>query len=337
MRQSRTEESLRRRHFIHLIGTAAAWPLACQAASRAGLDHIARIGVLWHAGNEDEEREYFSVLMKAFGELGYVEGKNVEFLHRYPAERIDRFDELAKELVDSKSDVIVSVNIRGSVALKRITHTTPVVFVIAADPVSNKLVESLSRPGGNMTGLSLMAGDLSGKRVALLKEAVPELKRLAFVIDPSDPNSNQIGDAKKTVDALGLSSGEVRVSGPEALEEVFAAIAKEGYDGAMIAGSMFFNERKRVGAAALANRVPTISQIAETVPYGLLMSYGPDFPDYFRRAAGLADRILKGASPANLPVEQPTRFRQVVNLKVAKALGLIIPPSLLVNSDETIE
>jgi len=107
--------------------------------------------VLWHAGNEDEEREYFSVLMKAFGELGYVEGKNVEFLHRYPAERIDRFDELAKELVDNKSDVIVSVNIRGSVALKRITHTTPVVFVIAADPVSNKLVESLSRPGGNMT------------------------------------------------------------------------------------------------------------------------------------------------------------------------------------------
>ena len=325
---------MRRREFITLLGGAAAtWPLA----TRAGLDHIARIGVLWHAGNEDEEREYYSVLMKAFGDLGYVEGKNVEFLHRYPAERIDRFDELAKELVDNKSDVIVSVNIRGSVALKRITHTTPVVFVIAADPVSNKLVESLSRPGGNMTGLSLMASDLSGKRVALLKEAVPGLKRLAFVIDPSDPNSNQIGDAKKTVAALALSSGEVRVSGPEALEEVFAAIAKEGYDGAMIAGSMFFNERKRVGAAALANRVPTISQIAETVRYGLLMSYGPDFPEFFRRAAGLADRILKGANPANLPVEQPTRFRQVVNLKVAKALGLIIPPSLLVNSDETIE
>ena len=328
---------MRRRHFIHLMGAAAVWPLACQAANRVTPDHIARIGVLWHAGNEDEEREYYSVLMSAFGDLGYVEGKNVEFLHRYPAERIDRFDELARELVDSKSDIIVSVNIRGTVALKRITHTTPVVFVIAAEPVANKLVESLSRPGGNMTGLSLMAGDLSGKRVALLKEAVPGLKRLAFIIDPSDPNSNQIGDAKKTVEALGLSSGEVRVSGPETLEEAFAAVAKDGYDGAMIAGSMFFNERKRVGAAALANRVPTISQIAETVPYGLLMSYGPDFPDYFRRAAGLADRILKGANPANLPVEQPTRFRQVLNLKVAKALGLIIPPSLLINSDETIE
>ncbi len=153
--------------------------------------------MLWHAGNEDEEREYFSVLMKAFGELGYVEGKNVEFLHRYPAERIDRFDELAKELVDNKSDVIVSVNIRGSVALKRITHTTPVVFVIAADPVSNKLVESLSRPGGNMTGLSLMAGDLSGKRVALLKEAVPELKRLAFVIDLAIPIPTRSGTQRR--------------------------------------------------------------------------------------------------------------------------------------------
>lgn len=328
---------MKRRHFVHLIGAAAVWPLVCQAANRLNPDHITRVGVLWHAGSEAEEREYYSVLMKAFGDLGYVEGKNVEFLHRYPAERLDRFDELARELVDSKSDIIVSVNIRGTVALKRITHTTPVVFVIAAEPVANKLVESLNRPSGNMTGLSLMAGDLSGKRVALLKEAVPGLKRLAFVVDPSDPNSNQNEDARKTSEALGLSSGEIRVSGPEGIEQAFAAVAKEGYDGAMIAGSMFFNERKRVGAAALANGVATISQIAETVPYGLLMSYGPDFPDYFRRAASLADRILKGANPANLPVEQPTRLRQVLNLKVAKALGLTIPPSLLVNSDETIE
>jgi putative ABC transport system substrate-binding protein len=155
--------------------------------------------------------------------------------------------------------------------------------------------------------------------------------------DPSDPNSHQIGSARKTVEALGISSGEVRVSGPEAVEEVFAAIAKEGYDGAMIGGSMFFNERKRVGAAALANKVPSISLIAEAVPYGLLMSYGPDFPEFFRRAAGYADRILKGANPADLPVEQPTRFRQVLNLKAAKTLGLTIPQSLLVNTDETIE
>ena len=328
---------MRRRQFIHLLGAAAAWPLAAQVAKSAGRDRVARIGVLWHAGSEDEEREYYSVLMQAFRDLGYVEGKNAEFLHRYPAERIERFEQLANDLVDSKTDLIVAVNIRGAAALKRINRVTPVVFVLAADPVAAKLVESLARPGGNMTGLSLMHGDLSGKRVALLKEAVPGLKRVAFVIDPSDPNSHQIGGARTTVEALGLSSGEVRVSGPEAVEDVFAAIAKDGYDGAMIGGSMFFNERKRVGAAALANKVPTISLIAEAVPYGLLMSYGPDFPEFFRRAAGYADRILKGANPADLPVEQPTRFRQVVNLKAAKALGLAIPQSLLVNTDETIE
>jgi putative tryptophan/tyrosine transport system substrate-binding protein len=328
---------VRRRQFIHLLGITAAWPLAVQAQKRAGGDRVARIGVLWHAGSEDEEREYYSVLMQAFRDLGYVQGKNAEFLHRYPAERIERFEQLAKDLVDSKTDVILAVNIRGAAALKRITRATPVVFVLAADPVAAMLVDSLAHPGGNMTGLSLMHGDLSGKRVARLKEAVPGLKRVAFVIDPSDPNSHQIGGARKTVEALGLSSGEVRVSGPEAVEEVFAAIAKEGYDGAMIGGSMFFNERKRVGAAALANKVPTISLIAEAVPYGLLMSYGPDFPEFFRRAAGYADRILKGANPADLPVEQPTRFRQVLNLKAAKTLGLTISQSLLVNTDETIE
>jgi putative ABC transport system substrate-binding protein len=243
---------MRRRQFIHLLGAAAAWPLAAQVAKSASRDRVARIGVLWHAGSEDEEREYYSVLMQAFRDLGYVEGKNAEFLHRYPAERIERFEQLAKDLVDSKTDLIVAVNIRGAAALKPITRATPVVFVLAADPVAAKLVESLARPGGNMTGLSLMHGDLSGKRVALLKEAVPGLKRVAFVIDPSDPNSHQIGGARTTVEALGLSSGEVRVSGPEAVEEVFAAIAKDGYDGAMIGGSMFFN-----ASASAPRRWPT--------------------------------------------------------------------------------
>ena len=326
---------MRRRQFIRLVGTAAAWPFAAHG-QKAG-SRIVRIGVLWHAGNEAEEYEYFTVLMQAFKDLGYVEGRNAEFLHRYPAEKSERFEALAKDLVDSKADVIVSVNIRGATALKRITRSIPVVFVIVADPVGDKLVESLAHPGGNMTGLSLMSADLSGKRVALLKEAVPGLQRLAFVIDPTDPNSFRAPGAKKAAETLGLSMTEVSVAGPEAIEAAFKSVASDGFDGAMLAGSMFFNERARVGAAALAARVPTISLIAEMVPYGLLMSYGPDFPDFFRRAAGYADRILKGAKPADLPVEQPTRFKQVVNLKVAKALGLTMPQSLLVTTDEVIE
>jgi putative tryptophan/tyrosine transport system substrate-binding protein len=317
------------------LGGAAAWPLAAHAQKRGS--RVARIGVLWHAGSEAEEHEYFTVLMQAFRDLGYVEGKNAEFLHRYPAEKLDRFEALANDLVDSKADVIVSVNIRGATALKRITRSIPVVFVIVADPVGDKLVESLAHPGGNMTGLSLMAVDLSGKRVALLKEAVPGLQRLAFVCDPTDPNSFRAPGAKKAAEALGVSMTEVGVAGPEAIEAAFKSAARDGCDGAMVAGSMLFNERARVGAAALAERVPTISLIAEMVPYGLLMSYGPDFPDFFRRAAGYADRILKGAKPADLPVEQPTRFKQVINLKVAKALGLTMPQSLLVTTDETIE
>jgi putative ABC transport system substrate-binding protein len=288
---------VRRRQFIQLLGTAAAWPLAAHG-QKAG-SRVVRIGVLWHAGNESEEHEYFTVLMQAFNDLGYVEGKNAEFLHRYPAEKLERFEALANDLVDSKADVIVSVNVRGATALKRITRSIPVVFVIVADPVGDKLVESLAHPGGNMTGLSLMSVDLSGKRVALLKEAVPGLQRLAFVIDPTDTNSFRAPGAKKAAEALGLSMTEVSVAGPQAIEAAFKSVASDGCDGAMIAGSMFFNERARVGAAALTERVPTISLIAEMVPYGLLMSYGPDFPDFFRRAAGYADRILKGAKPAD--------------------------------------
>jgi putative ABC transport system substrate-binding protein len=311
-------------------------PLALSARPAAAAK-LPRIGVLWHAGSEDQEREYFTVLMKAFADLGYADGKTAEFLHRYPAERLERFEQLAKELVDARVDVIVSVTIRGTNALKPIARTIPVVFVLAADPVGDKLVDSLAHPGGNMTGLSLMSADLSGKRVALLKEALPAAKRVAVLTDPKDPNSFVTPGARTSAEALGLSLVEIDVAGPDEIEQAFASIAADGFDGAMVAGSMFFNERAGVGAAALKNRVPTISLIAEAVPYGLLMSYGPDFPEFFRRSAGYADRILKGARPADLPVEQPTRFRQVLNLKVARALGVKIPESLLVTTNETIE
>jgi putative tryptophan/tyrosine transport system substrate-binding protein len=328
---------LRRRELIRLLGGVASLPLAARAEQVLAGSKIPRIGVLWHAGSEDEEREYFTILMQAFGDLGYVDGKTAEFIHRYPAERSEQFNVLAQELVDARPDVIVAVTIRGATALKRITQSVPVVFVLAADAVGDGLVETLAHPGGNMTGLSLMLNDLSGKRLGLLREAVPGMKRAAFIIDPNDPNSFRLEVGRKTAESFGIVVGDFPVGDPSGIEAAFAAAAAGGYDGALAGGSMFFNERKRVGAAALANKMPTITAIAEMVPYGVLMSYGPDFPDFFRRSVRLAVRVLKGEAPANLPVEQPTRFRQVVNLKVANALGLTIPDSLAVAADEMIE
>jgi putative tryptophan/tyrosine transport system substrate-binding protein len=254
---------LRRRQFIHLLGGAAILPVAARAQKGAGSAKIPKIGVLWHAGSEDEEREYFPVLMQAFRELGHVDGKTAEFLHRYPAEQTERFDALAKELVDAKPDVIVAVTIRGAAALKRHTQTIPVVFVLASDAVGDGLVQSLPRPGGNMTGLSLMLGDISGKRVALLKEAVPGLKRVAFLMDPKDPY--QLDAGRKAADALGLSVANIPAPEPSAIEPAVALVAS-GFDGALAGGSMFFNERARLGRAALANKVPIIAVIAEMVP-----------------------------------------------------------------------
>jgi putative ABC transport system substrate-binding protein len=326
---------MKRREFIALLGTAAGLPLAARAQN-AGRAAVPRIGVLWHAGSAEEERDYLPVLTKAFSDLGYIEGKNIRFEHRFPAEQPDRFRVLAKELIESKVDVIVAVTAQSAREVKQAATAIPTVFIIVPDPVGLGFVDSLARPGGNMTGLSLMLTDLSGKRLALLKEAIPKLSRVAFLFDPNDP-SFQRAASSNAAKTLGLFLRPVEVPTPDAIERVFSEIARDGFDGAEVSGSMMFNERARVGSSALAHKMPTMSAIAEMVPYGLLMSYGQDFPDYFRKAAGYVDRILRGAKPADLPVEQPTRFKQVINLKTAKALGLVIPPSLLIAADEVIE
>jgi len=325
---------MRRREFIALLG-ASTLPWTLPAKAQSGRK-IARIGVLWHAGNAEEEREYLTVLVKAFSDLGYIEGKNVEFLHRFPAEQLDRIPVLARELVESHVDVAIAVSALGAVALKQITSTIPVVFVIVPDPIGLGLVASLAHPGSNLTGLSLLTVDLSGKTLALLKEAAPNLSSVVLLLD-SQVQRRLIPACAAAAKSLGLSFRSVEISAPDAIEPAFAQAQSDRVDGVVVTGSMLFNERARVGASALAHRMPAVGFVAEMVPYGLLMSYGPDFLDYFRRAAGYADKILHGAKPADLPVEQPTRFKQVINLKTAKALGLIIPPSLLVTTDEVIE
>jgi len=328
---------LKRRQFITLVGgAAAAWPFATRAQQSS--NKIPLVGVLWHAGSAEEEDVYLSVLVKAFNDLGYVEGKNIHLEHRFPAENPDRFQTMARELVGLKPDAIIAVTTIGAIDVKKLTSTIPIVFAIVADPIGAGLIESLAHPGGNATGLSLMAIDLSGKHLALLKEAVPKLSRVALVVDADYPfKARIITSYEKAARDLGISLWPTEISGPDNVEPVFAKIVTDRADGfALTLGPLLFNLRARIGASALAHHLPGICFVGEEVPYGFVMSYGQDFPDYFRRAAIYTDEILKGAKPADLPVEQPTKFKLILNLKAAKALGLTMPQTLIVSADEVI-
>jgi len=329
---------MRRRHFIRLIGgAAAAWPLAARAQQSS--NRVPVVGVLWHAGSAEEEDVYLSVLVNAFNDLGYVEGKNIHLDHRFPAENPERFRILARELVDAKLDAIIAVTPLGAVELKKLTSTIPIVFVLAGDPVGFGFVESLARPGGNATGLSLMTQDVSGKRLELFKEAVPNLSRVAVLTDVTDAFRDRLVKAyQASGERLGLSMWPVEVKTPEDIEPAFAKIAQDSANNGIIvgAGGLTFVLRGRIGAAALAYKIPVMAHVAEEVPLGLLMSYGQDYPDFFRRAVAYTDKILKGAKPAHLPVEQPTKFKLVLNLKTANALGIGFPQSLILSADEMI-
>jgi putative ABC transport system substrate-binding protein len=328
---------MRRRDFITLVGGAAAgWPIAARAQQSK---NIPTVGILWHAASAEEEDVYLSVLIRAFNELGYMEGKNIRLEHRFPAENPERFRLLARELVDAKPDVIMAVTSRGAVELKKLTSTIPIVMTLVADPVGMGLVESLARPGGNFTGLSLMLPDLSGKRLELLKETVPNLSRVALLLDPTDAvKQRTIKSNEAAAQALGISLWPVEISMPDDIEPAFAKITQDRADGVVRGiGSMLFPQRTLMGTAALKHRLPVITYIAEEVPHGLLMSYGQDFPEFFRRTAAYVTKILKGAKPADLPVEQPTKFKLVLNLKTAKALDLTIPQTLILSADEVIE
>jgi putative tryptophan/tyrosine transport system substrate-binding protein len=256
---------MKRRQFIRLIGgAAAAWPIA--AHTQQSSNKIPLVGVLWHAGSAEEEDVYLSVLVQAFNDLGYVEGKNIHLDHRFPAENPDRFRALAQELVDEKPDVIIGVTNLGALEVKRATSTIPIVVTVASDAVGMGLVESLARPGGNVTGLSLMAIDLSGKRLELLKEAVPSLLRVALLVDFSTPKAT-IKLHQTAAQALGISLWPVEISTPDDIEPMFAKISQDRTDGVVRGiGSMLFAQRARIGVAALKHRLPAMTYIAEEVP-----------------------------------------------------------------------
>ena len=277
----------------------------------------------------------------ALRELGYIEGQNIAIEYRYAEGRPDRAPELAAELVRLKVDIIVVASgdpwIR---AAKDATKTIPIVMVgVGSDPVEAGFIESLARPGGNVTGIANLITQLSGKRLALLKEAVPKLARLAVLYDPATPSSVlEVKEIQTAAPAVELTIQPWEVRAENDLEKVFAAIVKERQDGLYVSNaSVMTTNRKRIAGLALKSRLPSMYHNKENVVAGGLMSYGADFSDSYRRVAKYVDRILKGAKPADLPVEQPTKFELMINLKTAKQIGMTIPPNVLARADRVIK
>ena len=272
-------------------------------------------------------------------EVGWVEGQNIVIEYRFAEGRFDRLPDLAAELVRLKVDIIVTGATPAAAAAKNATETIPIVMVSVGDPVGLGLIASLARPGGNATGLAYSVGlEIFGKGLQLLKETVPKVSRVAVLWNPGNPgHALAIRDVKGAAQSLGVQLQLLEARGPNDFDGAFAAMAQERVGALLVvAESMFFLHRTRLADLAARSRLPAAYGSREIVEAGGLMSYGPSAPDLYRRAATFVDKILKGAKPADLPVEQPTKFELVINLKTAKALGLTIPQSILIRADEVI-
>ena len=299
---------------------------------------IPRIGVLWHAGNIEEEAPYFGSLIEGFKSLGYVDRHSIALEHRFPDEKPELFRSMAAELVSLKPDVLIGVG-SAAVYIKRATSTIPIVFMYVPDPVGAGLVETVRHPGGDATGLTNFSVELSGKRLQYLKEIVPSLARVALLINPTANISGlYVRQSNEAAPKLGLTAQAFGVSALGQLDDAFDAMLKAGMQGIVVnAESLFYQGKDRIAKLAVARRLPTCVWVRELVEEGALMSYGVDQRAIARRVAVYADRILKGEKPADMPVEQPTRFQLLINMKTAKALGLAVPPSVLVQADHIIE
>jgi len=283
--------------------------------------------------------KYDDAFFQRLGELGYVEGRNLNTERRYSEGRADRFGEFAAEMVRLNVDVIVVITTPAALAVKRTTKTIPVVFPTAIDPVAAGVVASLARPGGNITGLTNQAPELVGKRLQLLKEAVPRLSRVAVLWNAANPaNARPWREAQEAARALGVTLQSQEVRAPTDFERVFAVMARERPDALLFQGDgLTIQHGGQIVDFVTRNRIPSMFDQTELTAAGGLMSYGPHAGDRWRRAAILVDKILKGAKPADLPVEQPTKFELVINMKTAKALGLEIPQPVLLRADQIIE
>jgi putative ABC transport system substrate-binding protein len=311
-------------------------PLAHAQAPRK----IPRVGVLWHAASAEEEAVYLGAVRRGLSDLGYVEGQTIILENRFPAEQPERFASMAIELAELKVDVLVAINRIAALAAQRATTTIPIVFVAIPDPVGSKLVASLARPGGNITGLSNMALDLTAKRLEFLTQTVAGLRRIGLLVNANDRLGARqyVDECRQAAERLKIALEPLEILSPGDLAPAFSKMAGDAVDGLVVTqDGLFYATRKEIADLALAQRLPSIVYSRETLEAGALASYGPDNYGIFRRTGVYVDRILKGAAPADLAVEQPTQFQFMINLKTAKALDLAIPPGVIARADEVLE
>jgi putative tryptophan/tyrosine transport system substrate-binding protein len=322
---------MRRRQFLTLLGGAAAgWPLSARAQQRT----IGFLGPNTHSAAS----EWVAALLKRLRELGWTDGRTITIEYRWAEGREERFAEIAAELVRLKADVIVTSGTQAVLALKNATSVIPIVFATAGDPVGTGLVASLARPAGNVTGLATLANELAGKRLELLREVVPGLRRLGIMGNVANPYMTlELGEVQAAASTLGLEAITLEIRRAQDLAPAFEALRSRADALYVCTDALTNTHRIRINIAALGERLPTMHGSRDFVEAGGLMSYGPNFPDMFRRTADYVDKILRGAKPGDLPVQQPTKFDLVVNLTTAKALRLDVPPTLLTRTDELIE
>jgi ABC-type uncharacterized transport system substrate-binding protein len=329
---------MKRREFIMLFGGAVAtWPLAVRAQQPAG--RVYRVGY-FAFGSREQGIHLINAFEEGLRSLGYRVGENVVIEYRFANREMERLPALAAELVRLGVDVIVTAAHQNTVAAMKATTTIPIVMTNVVDPVGAGLVAGLARPGGNVTGFGVDAGDeIFGKRLELLKETLPNLSRVGILWNPDfAPNQGRLTSMREATQALGLTLVPAEARGLNALEQAFATMVSGRAQAFVVLGDpLLFNYRGQIGVVALRNRLPAISTAREYAEAGLLLTYGPNLQDQFRRSAIFVDKIFKGAKPADLPVEQPTKFELVVNMKTAKALGVDVPPAILARADEVIE
>jgi putative ABC transport system substrate-binding protein len=324
---------MRRRDFITLLGGAVAWPLAARAQQSGKLPTI---GFLGAAPSIESQR--VAAFVNRLRELAWIDSRNVAIEYRWGEGRNEQYAEMAAEFVRLKVDVIVTVATPATVAAKQATAVIPIVFAVVSDPVGTGLVASLARPGGNITGLANQVSDTAGKKLELLREVVPNLRRLAIMANVGNPASVlEMGEVQEAARKLGLEVNTSEIRRAEDIAPAFKTL-RERADAVYLCPDPLMNtNRTRINILAVGTRLPMMHGVREYVEVGGLMSYGPNIPHQFRRAADIVDKILHGAKPTDIPVEQPTKFELVINLTTAQALGIDVPTTLLARADEVIE
>jgi putative tryptophan/tyrosine transport system substrate-binding protein len=326
--------TLKRRDFIALLGGAAAWPLPARAQQAGKLPTIGFLGSTTPAA----QSQLTAAFVQRLRELGWIEGQTVTIEYRWAEGRSERFAEFAAEFVRLKVDVILTHNTPPVLAAKQATSVIPIVFATAADPVDTGVVASLARPGGNVTGLSSQTPDVAGKRIELLREVVPGLRRFAILANPDNSYvALELHEAQAAARMLGLEVDLFEIRRAENIAPAFETVKGRAEALYVMPDPIMFIHRLRINTLALGARLPTMHSLREYVEASGLISYGPSWSDQWRRAADYIDKILRGAKPADLPVQQPTKFDLIINLTTAQALGLTVPPTLLARADEVIE